>query len=360
MKFVHMADMHFDAPFIELSSNKEILINRRLQQRKAFKDIVEYIKKNNIKYFFIAGDLYEQKYIQKSTIEFINELFKSIPDTKIFITPGNHDPYIKNSFYNQFNWNENVHIFTSRLEKIETNEVDIYGYGFDDFYMKNTYDNINIDNPDKINILITHGSLDSSKVEERLYNPLSSKILKDVGFDYIALGHVHKKSFNDYKGQNIVYPGSTFSMGFDELGDRGIIVGDVDKNKLELEFLKIDSKTFEEFNLDITDILSKEELIENINKLELNTNSFYKIILTGKRNFEIDIMELKKFINNENVLKIKNNTDIKYDIEEVSKEVTLKGIFARKILDKINKAIDEEEKNKLLEAFEEGMNVLNK
>ena len=126
MKFVHIADMHFDSPFVKLS-DKDILGDlRRLEQRKVFKKIIEYIKNNNIKYFFISGDLYEHKYVRQSTIEYINKLFKEIPETKIFIAPGNHDPYLKNSYYNKFNWNENVKIFNSEIEKIELPEESEY------------------------------------------------------------------------------------------------------------------------------------------------------------------------------------------------------------------------------------------
>ena len=114
MKFIHIADMHFDSPFVNLSDKDGLGDLRRLEQRKVFKKVTEYIKENNIKYLFISGDLYEQKYIKKSTIEYINNLFKEIPETRIFISPGNHDPYTKNSYYNKFNWNENVHIFSSK------------------------------------------------------------------------------------------------------------------------------------------------------------------------------------------------------------------------------------------------------
>ena len=111
MKFVHIADMHFDSPFVNLSDKNILGDFRRLQQRKALKKIIEYINKNNIEYLFISGDLYDNKYIKQSTIEYINNLFKEVPETKIYIAPGNHDPYIKNSYYNKFNWNENVKIF---------------------------------------------------------------------------------------------------------------------------------------------------------------------------------------------------------------------------------------------------------
>ena len=98
MKFVHIADLHFDRPFVKLS-DKDILGDlRRLEQRKALKKVIEYIKQNEIKYLFISGDLYENEYIRQSTIEYINNLFCEIPETHVFITPGNHDPYVKNSY----------------------------------------------------------------------------------------------------------------------------------------------------------------------------------------------------------------------------------------------------------------------
>ncbi len=60
---------------------------------------------------------------------------------------------------------------------------------------------IHIKNKQKINILITHGSLDSGIDENREYNPLTTKELRELGFDYVALGHIHKP---DYVGKNMV------------------------------------------------------------------------------------------------------------------------------------------------------------
>ena len=98
MKFVHIADMHFDSPFATLSDKGNLGEQRRIEQRKIFKKAIEYIKENKIEYLFISGDLYEHNYIRKSTIEYINNLFKEIENTKIFITPGNHDPFLKKSY----------------------------------------------------------------------------------------------------------------------------------------------------------------------------------------------------------------------------------------------------------------------
>ncbi|MCI8760924.1 MAG: DNA repair exonuclease [Clostridia bacterium] len=203
MKFVHIADIHFDSPFIRLS-DKDILGDlRRMQQRKVFKKVIEYIKQNNIPYLFISGDLYEHKYIKQSTIEYINNLLKEIPNTQIFISPGNHDPYTKDSYYNKFTWSPNVKIFHAKIEKIENEEVNIYGYGFDDFYCTSCgIEELEVEKNDKINILVIHGTLDGASIEEKQYNSITKRVLQEKNFDYVALGHIHKLD----NRTSIVYP----------------------------------------------------------------------------------------------------------------------------------------------------------
>lgn len=188
MKFIHIADMHFDAPFKTLADGQEFGKQRRMEQRQILKELIEYIKLKKIPFLFISGDFYEHQYIRKSSIEYINNLFKEIPETKIYISPGNHDPFIKNSEYNNFNWNNNVYIFNDEIKLYEFEDVDIYGFGFTDFYCTSSkLDNIVLKNPEKINILITHGSIDTSLTIEKQYNPINSKVISKIGFDYVAL-----------------------------------------------------------------------------------------------------------------------------------------------------------------------------
>lgn len=310
---------------------------------------------------FISGDLYEQQYIKQSTIEYINNLFKEIPNTRIFISPGNHDPYIKNSYYNKFNWSENVKIFSSKIEKVSTDEANIYGYGFDDFYCRECgLENFEINDKQKLNILIMHATLDGSKTVEKPYNPISKQLLQSKGFDYIALGHIHKLSYNDEPNQNIVYPGSTVSLGFDELGEHGMIVGELnEEKKLKLEFLPLDEKEFKVTQLDVSEIYSKEELIEKINTLEIPENIYLKVELIGNRNFEIDIYDIIKYLSNNQIIKIKDFTKLAYNLEKIQNENTLRGLFAEKMNEKLkSEELTEEQKNIIEKAIEIGFEAL--
>lgn len=350
MKFVHIADMHFDTPFTLLSDRANLGEVRRLDQRKAFKKMIEYIKENEIPYLFIAGDLYDHEYVRQSTIDFINECFKQIPNTLIFITPGNHDPYLKNSYYAKYNWNENVKIFTSKIEKIETKDFNLYGCGFEDFYMKESkIELLNIENREKLNILITHASLDGGYDDQREYNTISSSKLRGLGFNYVALGHIHKINLSD-ENKNIIYPGSTISLGFDELGEHGMIVGNIENGKTDVEFIKLDDKEFKELEIDITNLNEPEELLEKIEEINLNENDLYKIILKGNRNFEINTYKLYKQIEKRNIIKVKNKTKIGYDLNKIANSTTLKGIFANEMLEKLkDENIDKEVLEKAIE-----------
>lgn len=381
MRFIHMADVHFDSPFTVLASKENLANIRRLEQRKAFADTIEYIKNNKIPFLFISGDLYEQKYIRKSTIEYINNLFKEIPQTQIFISPGNHDPFLNNSFYNTFNWNNNVKIFNSKIEIIETEEADIYGFGFSDFYCENSeIEKINIKNKNKINILVTHGSLDASKTLDMQYNPLNSNELKEIGFDYVALGHIHKANYEENKN-TFIYPGSLISFGFDELGEHGFLDVEINKNKLEknnlnnleinnnkinnleiknnnlkinkkIKFIKADKRIFEEIKFNISEINSEEELIEKIKNMKLEKEKNYKVILEGYKNIEINLNKIQKMVLNESILKVKDFSKTKYDIKEMANENNLKGIFIGKILQKKESGeCTEEEAKQAIEIF---------
>jgi len=355
MKFVHIADVHFDAPFSVLQT-RNLSNQRRLEQREAFRKVIEYIKNNNIPYLFICGDLYEQEYIKNSTIEYINKLFEEIPDTKIFIVPGNHDPYIKNSYYKTYNFARNVKIFTETPEIVEDENIDIYGYGFEDFYMHSVgIENIKIQNKNKINILLTHGDLDGVKNNSERYNSISKTKLKGLEFNYVALGHIHKKTIDE----NIVYPGSLISLGFDELGEHGMIVGEINEEtkEIKLNFIPIDSKEYIEENIDVSDIYSKEELIEKINEKYFPENKYIKIILTGSRKSDIETLDMLKYLSNINIIKIKDMTKLEIDLENISKQNNLKGIFVKKLLEKIE--AEPENKEKIQKAMEIGLSAFN-
>ena len=358
MRIIHVADVHLDAPFSQLSRKKELGEKRRLEQRKALRKMIEYIKQEKIPYLLIAGDLYEHEYVRESTMYYINSLFQEIPDTKIYIAPGNHDPYCKDSYYATYEWSKNVTIFTSeKIEKIQEENINIYGCGFTSFYLQNSQiGNITLDEKEKINILLTHADLDASNIGEEVYQPITKKTIEKIGFDYVALGHIHKN--NVQENTNIVYPGSAISLGFDELGQHGMVEIQIEKGNMQKKFIPLDDIELIKKEVSLQDIQSLEELVEKIEEIHIPANQYVEIILVGARNIEINLYKLEKLIQKENVIKIKDMTKIEYPLEQMQNETTLKGIFIKQMLKKKNEAKTEEEKQMIEKAIEVGLEVL--
>lgn len=351
MKFVHIADLHLDSPFTQLSEKGNLGEIRRIEQRNALKKVIKYCKENEIEYLFIAGDLYEHDYVKKTSIDYINSLFNEIPNTKIFITPGNHDPFLKNSLYNNYYFAKNVYVFKdSKLEKYEDEKINLYGAAFTEFYQNESQlEDFVLPESNKLNILLLHCDLNGSKDKEGLsYNPILETKIKNLKFDYVALGHIHKTNYE--AGKNIIYPGSLISFGFDELGNHGMVVGEFKDKTLTTEFITIDERKFAELEIDVSDFNTKEDIIDEINSKELDNNTMYKVVLTGKRKFNIDAKEILDLILEENILKVKDNTELSYDLEKISKENSLRGIFVKNVLKKLErKEISNEDAEKAIE-----------
>lgn len=330
MKFIHAADIHFDAPFTTITNRLNLGQERRLDQRRAFREMINFAKERKVDFIFLTGDIYENEYVRKSTIDYINNLFKEIPDIKIIIVPGNHDPKIKNSFYDNYNWAENVLIMSEKIRKIEYENIDIYGYGFENF---NLYSDeikaIEVDQK-RFNILVSHGDI-YNKSE---YNYIDKEEIKK--FDITLLGHIHKR--------DEIYCGSLISLGFDELGEHGFRYGKIVGGKYLSEFIKVDNKEFKKENLDVSDIESEEELIEKINSY-FDENVFFEICLVGvkKINFNIDYKLINK-----NIIKIK---DLSKNIINTSNK--LQNKLVEKLENKLkNSEITEEE-------FEKAVSISN-
>lgn len=330
MKFIHFADVHFDMVFSSLKNNRDLLNKRKKSQKNIFKSVIELAKSEEVDAIFIAGDLFENKYVEDDTIKYIISSFNDISNINIFITPGNHDPLIKNSPYNTYSWPDNVHIFSSEIGMYEIDGINVYGIGFDDYEMEsNEVENLVIDTT-KTNVLITHANIDGATHK---YHDVKGKILQK--FDYVALGHIHMPKVDD---SNIIYPGSLIAGGFDELGEHGLVIGTIENKKVNIQFKNMDPQQFVIKEIDISTFQTVQEIID---KLDLK-DDIYRIVLTGVRHVDIQSVE-------ENILELSNyitevvdDTHLEYNLDEISKQKNLKGIFTKNMLEKLSDNPDKE------------------
>lgn len=367
IKFLHCADIHMDCPFSSLS-NTQLAKKRRQTLKDVFSRIIDIALNENVNFLLICGDLFEHEYTDLSSINFINECFKKIPNTKILMACGNHDPAISNSYYSTYDWNENVLVFKSHISYAYFDEFDTYIYGssFCAFEEKEcTIPNFDVLDKNGINIFVTHGTLGFDNADTK-YNPIDFNFIKDLGMDYVALGHFHNKFIKE----NIYNPGSPEPLGFDECGKHGIFLGTIDKTsdlKLDVKFINTNITTYNVLDVNIpnidNDLLVIDSIKEQIN-IEISDprNALLQVNLKGyvQNKTTLDMDYIYSSICGELFyLKIIDNTVPDYDWEFISKEPGLRGLFVSKMLKKIANETDDKAKKTLYLAMHYGVQAID-
>lgn len=335
MKLIHSADFHFNRPFSSLDSEKAAAILRE-EQFAAFEKVCGLAE--NADALLIAGDLFDSPYCDSVLQKRIFECLKRVP--RVFVSPGNHDEGV----YASLEFPENVHVFRSKTECVDCGEFAVWGNRGEEI------GDVALDET-KVNILCIHGTVDGAE-----YNPLPEKELCSHGFDYVALGHVHKyDGVKKCGATRYAYSGCVCGGGFDELGDCGVISAEVEKNSFKSEFVPCAKRRFCECVVE----LSGAESYSDISLPENNPADLYKITLRGtvSEDFVLRPEVLREQIRDGYFfVKINNETTVHIPYEDMAKEYTLKGIFVSKMLEKIKA---EPQNRELRRALELGVRVLD-
>jgi len=348
IKFVHCADIHLDAPFREHGRGSYGDI-RRKDIRDAFLNILKKVKEEKADFLLISGDLYEHGSVTKGTMEWLSMVL-SETTVPVVIIPGNHDPYLKNSWYRNWQWPSNVAVLTPENPDLvlENQNVHIYGMGFSNFKEgKPDLSGIAKPKEDLFNILMFHGTLDMD-FSGNDYKPVTSGELEALGYDYYALGHFHNIR-DDYPLRNAYNPGSPEPLGFDETGEHGAFLVTTEKaqgrTSLKVEKFNTAIRSYHDEDLNITGLKTLEEVKMKILALLEGFNperDIIRINLKGRTELSLDEEILTSlFAGNFLYMRIRNNTKKAYDIASFEKDLSLKGAFVREMKARIQKITDQ-------------------
>jgi len=336
LKIIHCADIHFDSLMSGMSDISKVNI-RREDMKETFKRIISLSA--NADMLLISGDLFDSKSVSKSTLAFLREEFLKIPKTPVFIIGGNHDYLSQNSPYKTFDFGENVHIFGTDMECIQMDTYDIYGMSFktanDD---KEMLSHLSIKNPDKINICLMHGNLSGTD-----YNPIRIADIEKSGLDYLALGHIHKASEIKRAGMTYyAYCGCPEGRGNDETGQKGVYAVELIKgNVINSQFIPVCSRMHFDEEIDVSGVKDYEDILSRIKEKYQGDKHLYRFTLTGKCAFPIDVEVIKEKIEAFS-LTVRDNTAPDIDLEKLSRDFSLKGLFARFALEEKGNLSEEE------------------
>lgn len=222
LKILHTADLHLDSPLASLAMRDPVLRDRvGAATRKALERIVSFCLSNDVSALLIAGDLFDRAERSMKTAAFVAAQMERLAaaGVRVFYVKGNHDA--ENPSAGEIRLPANVHVFGPRGGKEQIAGTDIWIHGVS-FGGKTAPDSLlplfGAPVPGAVNIAMLHTSLSGAAGHDP-YAPCTVAELAAAGFDYWALGHVHKRQVHS-QSPWIVMPGTPQGRDIGEDGPK--------------------------------------------------------------------------------------------------------------------------------------------
>ena len=264
-KFVHTADIHLDSPLRSLALRDpeaaELIANAT---RQSFVAIIDLCLGERVDALLIAGDIYDGSHHSMKTAGFLTSQLRRLSDARIavFIIRGNHDALSR--ITKQLQLPQGVHVFGARhaAVSIENKNVVIHGVSFaKPSSPESLLPGFAPPVAGAINIGMLHTSLTGAAGHDD-YAPCGLSDLASQGYDYWALGHIHKREVHA-EGQNaVVMPGIPQGRHINEAGSKSVSLVTIDDNgSIKIEERPTALVQFERVPIDVTGISEWSELV---------------------------------------------------------------------------------------------------
>ncbi len=331
MKIIHTADLHLDSA-MKTNLSKEKAKKRKNEILHNFEKMVNYAKENGVKVFLIAGDLFDTKTVTVKTKDIIRRSIEENPEIDFLYLKGNHDTEV---LLFEDESPANFKTFTDSWTSYEYGDAVITGAHLSG---KNAlYDSLILDK-NKLNIVTLHGQ-EQKYVGKDKTEVINLPLLKDKYIDYLALGHIHSYKEGQIDPRGIwVYSGCPDGRGYDECGEKGFVLLNIENGKLFHEFVPFGSRAIEEVIINIENCETTSDVDRLVGKKlsEISSEALVKVVLTGKISVECryDLSYIEdKYKNSFFAFKIEDDeVGIKFNLEDYMYDASLKGEFIRTVM----------------------------
>jgi len=345
MKVLHCADLHLDSRMTTLLGSEKAKA-RRAELLNNFTRLVDYAKRNDIGSVLIAGDMFDSNTVSATARKAVKAAIESAPEINFFYLKGNHDN--DNFLSGMEDVPANLFGFTDKWKTyLIGNTVSLTGAELTRENSAVLYNSLVL-NADRFNIVTLHGQETESRPGDKTV-AVSLPMLKNKGIDYLALGHIHefKKAELDKRGI-YSYPGCLEGRGYDETGEHGFVVLDIDENthRMTSVFVPFAKRRIHEIPVDVSDCISNVDIVKAIeDTVSFVADDYVKITLIGAMSVDRDDISpeyiLSCFANKSYHVKVKDNTTLKVNMDDYLYEQSLKGEFVRLVNERDDLSEDE-------------------
>lgn len=271
MKFVHAADLHLDSPLLALSRQDARQVERmRRATREAFEHLIDLCIEQEVALLVLAGDLYDHDCPNMQIAVFLRNQLRRLEQKGIraVIIKGNHDA--DNKITSALSLPANTRMLGERKPETITFDdlpvrVAVHGQSFKPGPVT---ENLAASYPASLrgyyNIGLLHTSL-AGTTDHDVYAPCTLEELTTRGYDYWALGHIHKRAVLA-RDPFVIFPGNLQGRHAKESGSKGCFLVEVDDagRTVSTDFVPLDMVRWHRVEVDLKGLTIEAELVEGI------------------------------------------------------------------------------------------------
>ena len=292
----------------------------------------------------IAGDLFHRQPLLRELKE-VNYLFGTLTHTQVVLAAGNHDYLKRDSYYRTFEWAPNVHmILSSQVTAVEIPGLPLAVYGMS-YHVKeiceSVYDSAAPEGICRHEILLAHGG-------DGKHIPIQRKKLLSLGYDYVALGHIHKPcdlddslegvmpkperqseagkdisagGFEAWHRSRMAYAGAPEPVDKNDTGPHGYIEGELTRKGCQIRFVPCAVREYVHMEVPVEKHMTGHELKKRIRTMieDRGIQNIYKILLKGFRDPDIQF-DLTGMDTYGNITDLSDATKPAYDFAKLLKQ----------------------------------------
>lgn len=355
VRLLHLADLHLGASFPSLGERAD---ERSRDFLNAFLRAVEYAAGDShpVDFVAIAGDLFDTHDPDEGLVVQVEAALERLERAGIpvLIVPGTHDaPSYRRSVYRRLRLPKNVHLFLSpTLEAgpritVGSLSVQTYGIAYDAAVCERPLGEFRPSGLADLHVGIMHAALEDNPAWKRRVNdlPINRTEIAASGLHYLALGHYHNFSEVREGGSVAVYPGTLEGKKFGEDGPRYLVTATLGREAISIERTPWNQRTVTQalVDLQVADFDDEAGLAQRLVAFA-GDRELVRVRLEGPSRFVFDTERLlerlaPRFFH----LELDDRTYVvnEHLLDKYREEATVRGVFVRNMLERIDSAKDE-------------------
>ena len=355
MKILHCSNLHLDS---KMSSNIGIS-NEKMRKNEVlntFLKMINYAKENEVKVVVITGDLFDNLRTTTYTKKLVHSTIRDNKDIDFYYIIGKLSKDGLSDYFEEMP--KNLKFFKDNWTKYEYDlgagrnlviaGVDSPKCGMEELPKKLELDEKNY------NFVTLYADISKAGATAKLPK-INIENYNNLSIDYLGLGGL----LNSQKGSlqplgKYYYPGSIEGRGFNECGEHGFVIIDINESTLvdTIEFIPFAERTYHKIEIDCTSFKKTEQLKEKV--LELVEGKYKssdlllieligKVTISSERNTDtIKNLLLEKFF----YATVEDHTQLDIKYEDYSLDTSLRGELVRLVQGE--EQLSEEQKKEII------------